>query len=171
VINEENGAEVVEVIAVAGMDLAMRYAYHAVAHTLMVMSIRDGLCLEPFDYITVQKDRPGNMIVSEFAGISRELSSVKRVNPFDITDVCNKLDQVLLEERRAISEKQEVDREFIANNTAEKYARHFLSDLKRSKKDTTNFQYIPIGFSDKVKLLGLRKNFKKLDTGNFNKEY
>jgi trehalose-6-phosphate synthase len=141
------------------MELATRYAYFDIANTLLVMSIRDGLCLEPFEYITVLQDRPGNMLVSEFAGISKELSSVTRINPFDITDVCSKLDQILLEERKTISEKQEIDREFIAMNTAEKYARNFLSDLKRSKKDTDNFQYIPIGFSDKVKLLGLRKDF------------
>jgi trehalose-6-phosphate synthase len=54
------------------------------------------------------------MIVSEFAGVSRELSSIKRVNPFDITDLCSKLDKVLSEERTTISIEQEADLEFIS---------------------------------------------------------
>jgi trehalose-6-phosphate synthase len=63
----------------------------------MVTSIRDGLCLLPFEYITVRKANPGFIIVSEFSGIGSELISIKRVNPFDITQLSNALTEVLTE--------------------------------------------------------------------------
>lgn len=39
----------------------------------------------------------------------------------------------------------------------------FLSDLKRAHKDTANLQYMVHGLGDKLKLIALRKNFKKLN--------
>jgi trehalose-6-phosphate synthase len=53
VINEECGEEVVLIVHQEEVSLATRYAYFAIAHALFVTSIRDGLCLEPFEYITV----------------------------------------------------------------------------------------------------------------------
>lgn len=61
--------------------------------------------------------------------------------------------------------------EFIRDTTAEVWAIRFLSDLKRSKKDTDLFQYVPIGFSDKVNIIRFPKNFEKLDLISFSEAY
>ena len=44
-----------------------------------------------------------------------------------------------------------------------KWALHFLSDLKKAKKNPKLMQYMKHGMGDKMKLVALRKNFSKLD--------
>jgi trehalose-6-phosphate synthase len=61
------------------------------------------MCLNPLEFIAVRGTKPGYMIVSEFAGIGNELSSVKRVNPFDM----NSLKQALIE---VFSENEKLSR-------------------------------------------------------------
>ena len=41
--------------------------------------------------------------------------------------------------------------------------KHFLSDLKRAHKDTIHLHYMVHGLADKLKLIALNKNFRKLN--------
>lgn len=84
-INEKAGREVIEIVCHNEMCREKRYAYMLHAFCLVNTSLRDGLCLFPLEFIAVKQIKPAQVILSEFAGVSRALSSPVRVNPYDVS--------------------------------------------------------------------------------------
>jgi len=103
--------------------------------------------------------------------VSNELSSVIRVNPFDVVGLWSEIQKIVQADDVNVTDEQTRDLELIREKTAEVWAIRYLSDLKRSKKDTDSYQYVPIGFSDKVKIIRFPKNFEKLDLIPFTEDY
>ena len=85
-INADYTSPVVEIIT-EEITRPLRYAYMTIAKGVINSSIREGLCLIPFEFLCINQERPADIILSEFAGVSRALSSPKRVNPFDLTQL------------------------------------------------------------------------------------
>ena len=63
-----------------------------------------------------------------------------------------------------ILRKQDI--EFIKLHTSTSWAQSFLTDLKRSFKDTVNYNYVAHGGNDKIKLIKLKKDFVKLEANS-----
>ena len=121
--------------------------------------------MTPFEFIALRGTKPGGIIVSEFAGIGNELLSVNRVNPFDITNLSYAMKELLIVEKsQKVNVYRGQDLEFIKKNNTQKWASSFLTDLKRSKKDTENYKYVPHGGTDKLKLIKLHKDLIRLDS-------
>lgn len=140
-----------------------RYAYMWISSGIVISSIRDGLCLLPFEYIIVNRDKWAGIILSEFAGVSRSLSSPRRVNPFDYADLENALFELMTQiPKPELLHKRKRDLAYINSKTTLRWARHFLTDLKRARKDYSQYQYVSHGLGDKLKVIALRKNFSKL---------
>ena len=161
-INDKFETEVVEIIT-ENITRALRYAYMTIARGVLNSSIREGLYLIPFEFIFINKERPAEIILSEFAGVSRALSSPKRVNPFDLTQLEGEIHCILdkYPNNQNIG-KRKRDYSYILSNTTLKWAQSFLSDLKRAHKDTKHYQYVTHGLGDKLKLIALSKKFKML---------
>ena len=70
----------------------------------LVTPFRDGMNLVAKEYVAAQaEDDPGVLILSQFAGAARELSSALIVNPFDVQAVADAMQQALhmsVDERR-----------------------------------------------------------------------
>src|SRR6202000_1256982 len=63
----------------------------------LVTPLRDGMNLVAKEYVAAQnRDDPGVLILSQFAGASHELKSALIVNPFDIDQICDALHQALV---------------------------------------------------------------------------
>ena len=82
-INQEANETALEVVE---QDLTNeeRYAYMRISFGLIISSIKDGLCLQPFEYLIIKKDMPQGIILSEFTGVSTALNSPRKVNPFSV---------------------------------------------------------------------------------------
>jgi trehalose 6-phosphate synthase/phosphatase len=160
-INKSYSSPVVEIVT-DGITRPLRYAYMTLAKGVINSSIREGLYLIPFEFIFINKERPADIILSEFAGVSRALSSPKRVNPFDLTQLEGEIHLLIKPANNQNLTKRRRDYNYILNNTTLKWAQSSLTDLLRAKKDTKHFQYVTHGLGDKLKLIALNKKFKLL---------
>jgi len=147
-----------------------RYAYLLIADAIVNTSVRDGLCLIPFEYFLLRGERAGSAIVSEFAGTSRALRSINRVNPFDRSELVNAMLDVVIKQQN-FTDKMQRDLNYIHEHTTLRWAQNFLTDLKRARKDTHHFQYVAHGMGDKLKVIGLPKHFGHLREDEVLKAY
>lgn len=70
--------------------------------------------------------------MSEFSGCNLALSGILMINPFNIEEITRSIDlalQMLPEERE---QRLEIAYSFIEQNSTQKWAQGFLSDLKRN---------------------------------------
>lgn len=170
-INSEVGAEVVQFVE-GDISRVIRYAYMSIASGVINSSYREGLFLIPFEVIAINKEKPVEIIISEFAGVSRALSSLKKVNPFDIVQLEGEIHYLITSPTsNHNSMKRKRDLDYIHNNTTQKWAYNFLSDLIKAKKDTKHFQYVTHGLGDRLKLIALKKKFSLLKAEYLLKSY
>ena len=81
-INKKLPEKRVEVI-IKELTLQERYAYMKISSGLLVSTICEGLSLLPFEFLLLNEADSYGIVLSEFAGASRALSSPIIVNPFD----------------------------------------------------------------------------------------
>jgi len=63
------------------------YEYHRAADVCFVSSLHDGMNLVAKEFIAAREDESGVLVLSQFAGVSRELPEALIVNPYD-ADQC-----------------------------------------------------------------------------------
>jgi trehalose 6-phosphate synthase len=99
----------------------------------LVTPLRDGMNLVAKEYIAAQdKEDPGVLILSRFAGAARELPQALIVNPYDIEGVGDALHRALsmpLEERR---ERWSAMYEHLLRNDVTTWRKSFLSELSKT---------------------------------------
>jgi trehalose 6-phosphate synthase len=105
---------------VPGLDVPVHYlyrglppqrlaAYYAVADTMLVTPLVDGMNLVAKEYVTVQQARRGSgaLVLSEFTGAALELREARLCNPFDVDGLSGiveaALDSGQRERRRAMA--------------------------------------------------------------------
>ena len=70
-------------------------ALYAEADVLLVTALRDGMNLIAKEFIAAKTDAPGVIVVSETAGVARELSEAIIVNPSSLNDIADGLERAL----------------------------------------------------------------------------
>jgi trehalose 6-phosphate synthase/phosphatase len=82
-----------------GFPMADLAALYALAEVCLVTPLRDGMNLVAKEFVDCQKpefsERPGVLILSEFAGAANELSHAIQVNPHDVDEVAGALKRAL----------------------------------------------------------------------------
>jgi trehalose 6-phosphate synthase len=71
------------------------YEYHRAADLCFVASLHDGMNLVAKEFVAAHDDEQGVLILSQFAGASRELSEALVVNPYDADQCAAALDMAL----------------------------------------------------------------------------
>jgi trehalose 6-phosphate synthase/phosphatase len=97
-----------------------------------VTPLIDGMNLVAKEYLACQRDNPGLLILSEFAGAAEELFNAFLVNPYDARAVAEALSMALVlspEEKRARNRSM---RERVMRYDAQHWARTFINDLAAS---------------------------------------
>ena len=61
----------------------------------LITSVRDGMNTTSLEYIVCQKQGHGPLILSEFSGTAGSLGDAIHINPWDLTDVAEKIDSAL----------------------------------------------------------------------------
>ncbi len=114
------------------VDLA---AFYALAEVCLVTPLRDGMNLVAKEFLDCQRpefsERPGVLILSEFAGAAQELSHAIHVNPYDVDDVAQAINRALempdAERRKRIDAMQGR----LRKQDSGAWARRFLRDLDK----------------------------------------
>lgn len=114
-----------------------RLALYSIMDALVVTPIRDGLNLIPYEYIVSTSEGKGQLVLSEFTGCSRALSSAVRVNPWDLEKLCGVLDMVVQKAIAASPEvelKRRADKAYVSAHSSQQWAQSFLHDLKEASE-------------------------------------
>eukprot|EP00922_Rhytidocystis_sp_ex-Travisia-forbesii_P060305 GHVS01089405.1.p1 GENE.GHVS01089405.1~~GHVS01089405.1.p1 ORF type:complete len:1047 (-),score=173.86 GHVS01089405.1:125-3265(-) len=141
--------------------LALFYA----ADCLLDTSIKDGLNLNPFEFICCHHDRPANIILSEFTGCSRALSSAHRCNPWKSENVAEQMDLCMRSTEDVIRDAFLRDQNYVLHNSTLKWAEEFIIDLRRARKPE-DMVFLPCGFGNTFRVMGMDSHFRFLDTNS-----
>ncbi|KAG3017628.1 Alpha,alpha-trehalose-phosphate synthase [UDP-forming] 6 [Phytophthora cactorum] len=158
---------------VENTDMASRLPLWRVGHVLLTTSVRDAVNLYPFEFIYAHDlaKSPGVVIVSEFSGSSRVLTGSVAVNPWKRDEIIQAMEIALTmtDEERAARHKK--DLEYITTNSRTKWAERILVDLKRTKKQTAEGEYMGYGLGLGFRMLEFNAGFKMLETDVVAKAY
>lgn len=126
------------------------YALYRIADAILVTPIRDGMNLNPHEFIACQQEntsidstltihdagssstRPGSIILSELAGSAQSLSGCTLINPYDISSIASAIYQVLntSDDTRCIDHK--FNYQYVRTHTVQGWAKNFIADLSSS---------------------------------------
>lgn len=105
----------------------------------LVTPLRDGMNLVAKEYIAAQDEEdPGVLVLSRFAGAAEDLKEAIIVNPYDLDDIAQAMEQGLnmpLKQRR---ERHEALFERVCRNDATRWRESFLHELKRTAEETVS---------------------------------
>ena len=109
--------------------------FYRVARLGLVTPLRDGMNLVAKEYVAAQRaEDPGVLVLSRFAGAAREMTGAIIVNPFDIVEMAEAIDQALrmpLEERKR-RWRSLMDQ--ILRNDLAAWSDHFLDQLTHAER-------------------------------------
>jgi trehalose-6-phosphate synthase/GAF domain-containing protein len=109
--------------------------YFRAASVCMVTSLHDGMNLVAKEFVVSRDDNRGALVLSTFAGASRELSDALLVNPYDVDQVANAIYQALefSEEEQAV--RMSRMRKVVYERNVYRWAASLLSDLTEIRVD------------------------------------
>jgi len=113
-----------------------RLALWTVSNALLITTLRDGQCIPPLEFIAVKKllnqSFKGGVILSEFSGCNKALGGVLRINPFNVSEITEKIDKALTLTLEETEQRIKIAYNYIGQHSAGKWATAFLKDLKRA---------------------------------------
>jgi trehalose-6-phosphate synthase len=110
------------------------YEAFRAADICVVSSLHDGMNLVAKEFVAARDDQAGVLILSAYAGASRELSQALIVNPFDIHGTSCAIEQGL---RMSVEEQRErmyLMREHVRTHNVYRWAGRMLLDAARIRK-------------------------------------
>ncbi|KAA8497702.1 Alpha,alpha-trehalose-phosphate synthase UDP-forming 5 [Porphyridium purpureum] len=122
-----------------------RIAIYTEADALLLTPIRDGLNLIPYEYILCSGSGRGQLILSEFTGCSRALSSAVRLNPWNYDEVMGAIDRVLQKDKEEVALKHSADLKYVESHPTAKWAESFLSDLYKASEPVKKLTKLGLG--------------------------
>jgi trehalose-6-phosphate synthase len=129
-VNERFGADgytpIVLKIQHHGPELV--YEYMRAANLCFVSSLHDGMNLVAKEYIATRDDELGVLVLSMFAGASRELTEALIVNPYDIEQCADALHSALSMSAREQRERMHAMRSFVKEFNIYRWAGRMLID-------------------------------------------
>jgi trehalose 6-phosphate synthase len=104
-------------------------AFYLAADVMLVTPLRDGMNLVAKEYIASRHDDAGVLVLSEFTGAARELTSALLVNPHDINGVKAAVVQALEMPRDEARRRMKTLRRHVKRHDVDRWARSFLDAL------------------------------------------
>mmetsp|Transcript_9604 Transcript_9604/g.29062 ORF Transcript_9604/g.29062 Transcript_9604/m.29062 type:complete len:667 (+) Transcript_9604:386-2386(+) len=147
-VNSLYGTETYKPIEYVESDITFehRVALYRVFDALLLTPIRDGLNLIPYEYLICTEDiGKGQLVLSEFTGCSRALSSSYRCNPFETETVMKIIDVVRQGVSQESSSRHEADINYVKTHTTVQWAESFINDLKEANEPIRAVTFLGIG--------------------------
>jgi alpha,alpha-trehalose-phosphate synthase [UDP-forming] len=105
--------------------------YYRAVDVCMVTSLHDGMNLVAKEFVTARDDEDGVLVLSQFAGASRELRDALIVNPYDIEDMADAIHLALTMEPAERSERIKRMRTVIKEHNIYRWAGNLMTSLVR----------------------------------------
>lgn len=110
------------------------YEIFRAADLCIVSSLHDGMNLVAKEFVAARDDEQGVLILSTFAGASRELMEALIVNPFDARATADTIEKALRMPRDEQAERMHLMRELVRENNVFYWAGRILLDAARIRK-------------------------------------
>ena len=112
--------------------------YYRAADLCMVTSLHDGMNLVAKEFVISRKDGGGVLILSQFAGASRELKDAIIVNPYDIEEMADAINEAL-----SLPASERTDRmarmyTSVKENNIYRWAGKLIAELAHMRVQTRN---------------------------------
>jgi trehalose 6-phosphate synthase len=99
-----------------------------------VNSLHDGMNLVAKEFVAARDDEDGVLILSTFAGASRELVEALLVNPFDVAETAAAIARAMDMPRDERRERIKLMRQTVKENNVYRWAGRMLMDVARIRK-------------------------------------
>jgi trehalose 6-phosphate synthase len=104
------------------------------AEVCIVSSLHDGMNLVAKEFVAARDDEQGVLVLSSFAGASRELIEALIVNPYDADGMARSLHQALVMPADEQRERMRLMREMVNENNVYRWAGRMLLDAARVRR-------------------------------------
>ena len=104
------------------------------ADLCIVSSLHDGMNLVAKEFVAARDDEQGVLILSSFAGASRELSEALIVNPYDTHGMAEAIDQALRMDPAVQRERMREMRDLVRQRNVYRWAGQMLLDAARLRR-------------------------------------
>ena len=113
------------------------FELYRAADFCLVNSLHDGMNLVAKEFVAAREDEDGVLILSNFAGASRELVEALLVNPFDVTATATAILAALDMPRDERRKRMQLMRRTVAENNVYRWAGRMLMDVSRIRQRQT----------------------------------
>jgi trehalose-6-phosphate synthase len=111
--------------------------YYQAADFCLVTSLHDGMNLVAKEFVASRSDEDGVLILSTFAGASRELSDAIIVNPYDIDALADSIHLAIDMGRRERSSRMRRMRQIVGEHNVYRWAGNLIAELCRIRVEKT----------------------------------
>jgi alpha,alpha-trehalose-phosphate synthase [UDP-forming] len=102
---------------------------YRIADCCVVSSLHDGMNLVAKEYVSSRSDEDGMLVLSDFAGASRELADAVIINPFDEVQLAEGMQKALTMSREERRRRMKKMRAVVAENNIYRWTGKILSTL------------------------------------------
>jgi trehalose 6-phosphate synthase len=110
------------------------YTLYRACDFCLVNSLHDGMNLVAKEFVAARDDEDGVLILSDFAGASRELHEALIVNPYDLEETVRALSQALRMSREERRERMRIMRQILKEWNVFRWAGRMLLDAARIRQ-------------------------------------
>jgi trehalose 6-phosphate synthase len=110
------------------------FELYRAADFCLVNSLHDGMNLVAKEFVAARDDDDGVLILSTFAGASRELIEALLVNPYDLADTAAAIDTALRMDAAERRERMRMMRRTVKENNVYRWAGRMLMDAARVRQ-------------------------------------
>jgi trehalose 6-phosphate synthase len=104
------------------------------ADLCIVSSLHDGMNLVAKEFVAARDDEQGVLILSDFAGASRELSAALIINPYDHQSISEAIRQALLMSETEQRDRMRLMREVVRSRNVYRWAGQMLLDASQLRE-------------------------------------
>ena len=135
-INEKFGADSWQPIILVDTQQTPEVVWelYRAADFCIVNSLHDGMNLVAKEFAAARDDEDGVLILSTFAGASRELLEALLVNPFDVSETAAAIETAIAMPRDQRRERMQLMRRTVKENNVYRWAGRMLMDVARVRQ-------------------------------------
>jgi trehalose 6-phosphate synthase/phosphatase len=110
------------------------FELYRAADFCIVNSLHDGMNLVAKEFVAAREDEDGVLILSTFAGASRELVEALLVNPFDVAETAAAIRRAVDMPREQRRQRMQLMRRTVKENNVYRWAGRMLMDAARIRQ-------------------------------------
>jgi trehalose-6-phosphate synthase len=112
-------------------------ALHRLADVCLVTSLHDGMNLVAKEFVASRFDDDGVLVLSQFAGAARELTTALQVNPFSESSICCALENALKMHKPERQRRMSEARRIVETNNVYRWAGTLLEEMNALRHSDT----------------------------------